>query len=271
MREEFFRFNWSKCSFRVLIFPSLELRILFILFKWLLPVIFFPASIEYDIPVFEKSGKGGTYPRRYGIPFGLQDYSDGLYRHPDCSRWGVFVSHLSPVQQGGRPFLGLGEPRFMGFARRSTLAPLNSPPVPAVAAASSPLTSKRFQDHPGGLEGAVTSNLVPTQLQLQPCRSWTSVLQVDVSRTLILWSLFVLASGDLILFDDCTISPARSNQLAAWKAAGPRSLWTCVPLLRCRYWTWTGGQTGPVWSGESRDQQGKSQPEWGSWCLWLFF
>uniref|UniRef100_A0A669D039 Mitogen-activated protein kinase kinase kinase 2 n=1 Tax=Oreochromis niloticus TaxID=8128 RepID=A0A669D039_ORENI len=32
---------------------------------------------EYDIPVFEKSGKGGTYPRRYGIPFGLQDYSDG--------------------------------------------------------------------------------------------------------------------------------------------------------------------------------------------------
>lgn len=36
-----------------------------------------PSSAEYDIPVFEKSGKGGTYPRRYGIPFGLQDYSDG--------------------------------------------------------------------------------------------------------------------------------------------------------------------------------------------------
>lgn len=35
------------------------------------------SSLEYDIPVFEKSGKGGTYPRRYGIPFGLQDYSDG--------------------------------------------------------------------------------------------------------------------------------------------------------------------------------------------------
>uniref|UniRef100_A0A8C7VJQ2 Mitogen-activated protein kinase kinase kinase 2 n=1 Tax=Oncorhynchus mykiss TaxID=8022 RepID=A0A8C7VJQ2_ONCMY len=32
---------------------------------------------EYDIPVFEKSGKGGTYPRRYHISFGLQDYSDG--------------------------------------------------------------------------------------------------------------------------------------------------------------------------------------------------
>lgn len=32
---------------------------------------------EYDLPVFEKSGKGGTYPRRYGVPFGLQDYSDG--------------------------------------------------------------------------------------------------------------------------------------------------------------------------------------------------
>lgn len=38
---------------------------------------FSSSSLEYDIPVFEKSGKGGTYPRRYGIPFGLQDYSDG--------------------------------------------------------------------------------------------------------------------------------------------------------------------------------------------------
>lgn len=27
--------------------------------------------------MFEKSGKGGTYPRRYHISFGLQDYSDG--------------------------------------------------------------------------------------------------------------------------------------------------------------------------------------------------
>ena len=32
---------------------------------------------ECDIPVFEKSGKGGTYPRRYHVPFGFQDYSDG--------------------------------------------------------------------------------------------------------------------------------------------------------------------------------------------------
>lgn len=97
------------------------------------------------------------------------------------------------VQQGGRPSLGLGEPRFTGFDRRSTSARLNSPPVPAAAAASSPLTWKRFQDHPGGLDGAATSNLLPTQLQPQPCRSWTSVLRVDVSRTLTLRSfLFVL-------------------------------------------------------------------------------
>ncbi|KAL3999686.1 immunoglobulin heavy chain [Sarotherodon galilaeus] len=41
---------------------------------------------EYDIPVFEKSGKGGTYPRRYGIPFGLQDYSDGRKTFPRARR-----------------------------------------------------------------------------------------------------------------------------------------------------------------------------------------
>lgn len=155
---------------------------------------FFPVSLEYDIPVFEKSGKGGTYPRRYGIPFGLQDYSDGLYRRPESiAHCGFFVSHLCYVQQGGRPSLGLGEPRFTGFDRRSTSVQLNSRPVPAAAAASSPLTWKTFQDHPGGLDGAATSNLLPTQLQPQPCRSWTSVLRVDVSGILILRSfLFVL-------------------------------------------------------------------------------
>ncbi|XP_056450116.1 mitogen-activated protein kinase kinase kinase 2 [Gadus chalcogrammus] len=41
---------------------------------------------EYDIPVFEKSGKGGTYPRRYGIPFSLQDYSDGRKTFPRARR-----------------------------------------------------------------------------------------------------------------------------------------------------------------------------------------
>lgn len=56
----------------------------------------FPVSIEYDNPVFEKSGKGGTYPRRYGIPFGLQDYSDGLYRHPDSAA--VEVSLCDPCR-----------------------------------------------------------------------------------------------------------------------------------------------------------------------------
>ncbi|XP_054641247.1 mitogen-activated protein kinase kinase kinase 2 isoform X5 [Dunckerocampus dactyliophorus] len=41
---------------------------------------------EYDIPVFDKTGKGGTYPRRYGIPFGLQDYSDGRKTFPRARR-----------------------------------------------------------------------------------------------------------------------------------------------------------------------------------------
>lgn len=62
--------------------------------------VFFYASIEYDNPVFEKSGKGGTYPRRYGIPFGLQDYSDGLYRQPDSA--GVVVSLRDSCDPPGR-------------------------------------------------------------------------------------------------------------------------------------------------------------------------
>lgn len=61
-------------------------------------MFFFPVSLEYDIPVFEKSGKGGTYPRRYGIPFGLQDYSDGLYRRPDSETrlWFLCVTPVLP-------------------------------------------------------------------------------------------------------------------------------------------------------------------------------
>uniref|UniRef100_A0A674MX91 Mitogen-activated protein kinase kinase kinase 2 n=1 Tax=Takifugu rubripes TaxID=31033 RepID=A0A674MX91_TAKRU len=58
---------------------------------------------EYDIPVFEKSGKGGTYPRRYGIPFGLQDYSDGRKTFPRARRTQVhgFRSpvNFSPTEQ----------------------------------------------------------------------------------------------------------------------------------------------------------------------------
>ncbi|XP_041637720.1 mitogen-activated protein kinase kinase kinase 2 [Cheilinus undulatus] len=58
---------------------------------------------EYDIPVFEKSGKGGTYPRRYGIPFGLHDYSDGRKTFPRARRTQVhgFRSpvNFSPTEQ----------------------------------------------------------------------------------------------------------------------------------------------------------------------------
>lgn len=57
---------------------------------------FICCSVEYDNPVFEKSGKGGTYPRRYGIPFGLQDYSDGRKTFPRARRTQVH-SFRSPV------------------------------------------------------------------------------------------------------------------------------------------------------------------------------
>ncbi|KAK1876757.1 Mitogen-activated protein kinase kinase kinase 2 [Dissostichus eleginoides] len=62
---------------------------------------------EYDIPVFEKSGKGGTYPRRYGIPFSLQDYSDGRKTFPRARRTQVhgFRSPEAPGP-GRRPRRG---------------------------------------------------------------------------------------------------------------------------------------------------------------------
>ncbi|XP_006636859.1 mitogen-activated protein kinase kinase kinase 2 [Lepisosteus oculatus] len=41
---------------------------------------------DYDIPVFEKFGKGGTYPRRYHISFHHQDYSDGRKTFPRARR-----------------------------------------------------------------------------------------------------------------------------------------------------------------------------------------
>ncbi|KAM4626892.1 LOW QUALITY PROTEIN: mitogen-activated protein kinase kinase kinase 2, partial [Discoglossus pictus] len=41
---------------------------------------------EYDIPVFEKFGKGGTYPRRYHVSYHHQDYSDGRKTFPRARR-----------------------------------------------------------------------------------------------------------------------------------------------------------------------------------------
>uniref|UniRef100_A0A6Q2X2M5 Mitogen-activated protein kinase kinase kinase 2 n=1 Tax=Esox lucius TaxID=8010 RepID=A0A6Q2X2M5_ESOLU len=51
---------------------------------------------EYDVPVFEKSGKGGTYPRRFHISFGLQDYTDGRKTFPRARRTQVH-GFRSPV------------------------------------------------------------------------------------------------------------------------------------------------------------------------------
>uniref|UniRef100_A0A8C1EN03 Mitogen-activated protein kinase kinase kinase 2 n=1 Tax=Cyprinus carpio carpio TaxID=630221 RepID=A0A8C1EN03_CYPCA len=50
-----------------------------------------PRALSYpdnhqEFPVFEKTGKGGTYPRRYPISFGLHDYSDGRKTFPRARR-----------------------------------------------------------------------------------------------------------------------------------------------------------------------------------------
>ncbi|XP_069472896.1 mitogen-activated protein kinase kinase kinase 2 [Ambystoma mexicanum] len=41
---------------------------------------------DFDSPVFEKFGKGGTYPRRYHIPYHHQDYTDGRKTFPRARR-----------------------------------------------------------------------------------------------------------------------------------------------------------------------------------------
>ncbi|KFQ76793.1 Mitogen-activated protein kinase kinase kinase 2, partial [Phoenicopterus ruber ruber] len=41
---------------------------------------------KYDIPIFEKFGKGGTYPRRYHISYHQQDYNDGRKTFPRARR-----------------------------------------------------------------------------------------------------------------------------------------------------------------------------------------
>uniref|UniRef100_H3DIE7 Mitogen-activated protein kinase kinase kinase 2 n=1 Tax=Tetraodon nigroviridis TaxID=99883 RepID=H3DIE7_TETNG len=99
---------------------------------------------EYDNPVFEKSGKGGTYPRRYGIPFGLQDYSDGRKTFPRARRTQVH-----------------------GFRSPVSFSPTEQ--SPSTSSGSSVFTPDL--DPPGGLAGAATSNRLPPQRRLPPCRS----------------------------------------------------------------------------------------------------
>lgn len=42
-------------------------------------ITFLCVLIDYDNPIFEKFGKGGTYPRRYHISYHHQDYNDGKF------------------------------------------------------------------------------------------------------------------------------------------------------------------------------------------------
>ncbi|KAG5261530.1 hypothetical protein AALO_G00285300 [Alosa alosa] len=108
---------------------------------------------EYDIPVFEKSGKGGTYPRRYHIPFGLQDYSDGRKTFPRARRTqgqGVRspvsfspVEQQSPSGSSGSSIFSpeLDEPG--GFRRRRGS---DIEPSPAPSSASNPAPTLSVMD-----------------------------------------------------------------------------------------------------------------------------
>ncbi|CAG10264.1 unnamed protein product, partial [Tetraodon nigroviridis] len=83
---------------------------------------------EYDNPVFEKSGKGGTYPRRYGIPFGLQDYSDGLSRQPDSAA--VQLRCVTPVLRwaGRKTFPRARRTQVHGFRSPVSFSPTEQSP-----------------------------------------------------------------------------------------------------------------------------------------------
>ncbi|KAJ8777844.1 hypothetical protein J1605_014197 [Eschrichtius robustus] len=52
--------------------------------------------IDYDNPIFEKFGKGGTYPRRYHVSYHHQDYNDGRKTFPRARRT-QGTSFRSPV------------------------------------------------------------------------------------------------------------------------------------------------------------------------------
>ncbi|XP_062383616.1 mitogen-activated protein kinase kinase kinase 2 isoform X2 [Sardina pilchardus] len=106
---------------------------------------------EYDIPVFEKSGKGGTYPRRYHVPFGLQDYSDGRKTFPRARRTqgqGVRspvsfspVEQQSPSTSSGSSIFSpeLDEPG--GFRRRRGSDIIEPSPAPNSASNPAPTLS----------------------------------------------------------------------------------------------------------------------------------
>lgn len=51
---------------------------------------------DYDNPIFEKFGKGGTYPRRYHVSYHHQDYNDGRKTFPRARRT-QGTSFRSPV------------------------------------------------------------------------------------------------------------------------------------------------------------------------------
>ncbi|ELW62212.1 Mitogen-activated protein kinase kinase kinase 2, partial [Tupaia chinensis] len=52
--------------------------------------------IDYDNPIFEKFGKGGTYPRRYHVSYHHQEYNDGRKTFPRARRT-QGTSFRSPV------------------------------------------------------------------------------------------------------------------------------------------------------------------------------
>lgn len=66
------------------------------------------------------------------------------------------------------------------------------------------------------------------------------------------------AAECVFIFIFFSFSTQCSNDVAAGEASGPGGVWSGLPVLRCGYWEGAGCQTGPVWPGESWDQQGET-------------
>ncbi|XP_046886399.1 uncharacterized protein map3k2 isoform X2 [Hypomesus transpacificus] len=180
---------------------------------------------ECDIPVFEKSGKGGTYPRRYHVPFGFQDYSDGEV----APHVAVTFSRPAPVDSS---------------SSSSPRRPQDLPSRPPDPGPRLPLPGQ-LQPH-----GAVPQHQ-QRQQHLHP-RTGGAGSQAQGQRHRAHPHAHPLRHGHQ--------SPqplsARAHQLAPGQAAGPGGVRPGVPVLRRRHWTRAGRQAGPVRPGEPGDQQG---------------
>ncbi|MEQ2178000.1 hypothetical protein GOODEAATRI_009493 [Goodea atripinnis] len=164
-------------------------------------------SAEYDLPVFEKSGKGGTYPRRYGIPFGLQDYSDGRKTFPRARRTQVH-SFRSPVS-------------FSPTEQSPSTSSGSSVFTPDLEEAPGPGRRRRGSDIEPNPNPATAPTL--SVMDISPpsrCESFSWIF-LDHAVLLPVFSLCLVL----------VLSSTRSNQLAAGEASGPGGFRSRLPLL----------------------------------------